>query len=37
VCLRIGNLAWYKCVLAASDPDAVKVCSRRFLNLDNPP
>jgi hypothetical protein len=37
VCLRIGNLAWYKCVLAADGEPAVKVCNRRFLSLDNPP
>jgi hypothetical protein len=37
VCLRIGNLAWYKCMLRAGGAEDAHVCNRRFLSLDNPP
>jgi hypothetical protein len=37
VCLRIGNLAWYKCVLRADGVDEAHACNRRLLSLDNPP
>jgi hypothetical protein len=37
VCLRIGNLAWYKCMLRAAGSEDAHVCNRRFLSLDNPP
>ena len=36
VCLRAGNLAWYKCMLSAKTKDDGQTCTRRFLNLDNP-
>lgn len=35
-CLRIGNLAWYKCLLRAQTADQASACSRRLLDLDNP-
>jgi hypothetical protein len=37
VCLRIGNVAWYKCMLRATNADDARVCGHRFLNLNNPP
>jgi hypothetical protein len=37
VCLRIGNLAWYKCMLRAVTASDAHACSKRFLSLDNPP
>jgi hypothetical protein len=37
VCLRIGNVAWYKCMLRATTAGEAHVCGQRFLNLDNPP
>jgi hypothetical protein len=37
ICLRIGNVAWFKCVLQASSGDDARDCNRRFLSLDNPP
>jgi hypothetical protein len=36
ICLRIGNTAWFKCVLKASSSDEARDCNRRFLSLDNP-
>jgi hypothetical protein len=37
VCLRIGNVAWYKCMLSATTAGDAHVCNKRFLSLDNPP
>jgi hypothetical protein len=37
VCLRHGNVAWYKCVLAATTSDQAAMCSRRLLTGDNVP
>ncbi len=37
VCLRIGNVAWYKCILGSDTRPQAAVCNRRFLNLDSPP
>jgi hypothetical protein len=37
VCLRIGNVAWYKCMLRAATASDGHACSQRFLSLDNPP
>jgi hypothetical protein len=37
VCLRIGNVAWYKCMLRATTATEAHVCGQRFLSLDNPP
>ncbi len=37
VCLRIGNVAWLKCILGARARDEASVCTRRFLSLDHPP
>jgi len=37
VCLNIGNVAWYKCMLRATSADDAHVCAHRFLNLSNPP
>jgi len=37
VCLRHGNVAWYKCILAASDRDQALACNRRLLVGDNVP
>ena len=31
LCLQVGNVAWYKCVLDAPSTDALEVCSKRFL------
>jgi hypothetical protein len=31
VCLQYGNVAWYKCVLRATDENQAKTCSRRLL------
>lgn len=36
VCLRIGNLAWYKCVAGAQTRPEAAMCNRRFLSLDHP-
>jgi hypothetical protein len=36
VCLRIGNVAWYKCMLRATTASEAHVCGQRFLSLDNP-
>lgn len=36
VCLRIGNLAWYKCIVGAQTRPQAAVCNRRFLSLDHP-
>jgi hypothetical protein len=36
VCLRIGNLAWYKCIVGAETRPEAAVCNRRFLSLDHP-
>jgi hypothetical protein len=37
VCLRIGNQAWYKCMLRAVTASDAHACGKRFLSLDNPP
>jgi hypothetical protein len=37
VCLRHGNIAWYKCILRASDRDQALTCNRRLLVGDNVP
>jgi hypothetical protein len=37
VCLRHGNVAWYKCILAAGDRDHALACNRRLLVGDNAP
>lgn len=37
VCLRHGNIAWYKCILRASTSDQAASCSRRLLTGDNVP
>jgi hypothetical protein len=37
VCLRIGNQAWYKCMLRAVTASDAHACGQRFLSLDNPP
>jgi hypothetical protein len=37
VCLRIGNQAWYKCMLRAVTASDAHACSKRFMSLDNPP
>jgi hypothetical protein len=34
VCLKSGNLAWYRCVLDAPSADEVDGCSRRLLHPD---
>jgi len=31
VCLAYGNVAWYKCVLRASNPEETGACDRRLL------
>jgi len=36
VCLRIGNLAWYKCIVGAQTRPEAAICNRRFLSLDHP-
>ncbi len=37
VCLRIGNVAWYKCILGSDTRPQAAVCNRRFMSLDSPP
>ena len=37
VCLRHGNIAWYKCILAAGSRDQALACNRRLLVGDNAP
>jgi hypothetical protein len=36
VCLRYGNVAWYKCVLRADSGDKAVACNHRLLNPDGP-
>jgi hypothetical protein len=31
LCLKAGNMAWYRCVLDASGPDDADTCAKRFL------
>jgi hypothetical protein len=37
ICLRIGNLAWSKCIANATSREEAHACNVRFLNLDHPP
>ena len=37
VCLRHGNVAWYKCILRASSSDQAAACNRRLLTGENVP
>jgi hypothetical protein len=37
ICLRIGNLAWSKCIAASTSGEQARSCNVRFLNLDHPP
>jgi hypothetical protein len=37
VCLRIGNVAWYKCMLRAQGSGDANACHRRFLDPEHPP
>ena len=30
-CLRLGNVAWYRCVVEAKAPDELKRCHSRYL------
>jgi hypothetical protein len=36
LCLQYGNVAWYKCLLEATDIEAGKTCNRRFLQPPPP-
>ena len=33
MCLRAGNMAWYRCVLDAPGADEADACAKRFLQL----
>jgi hypothetical protein len=37
VCLRHGNVAWYKCILRAGSYDQAAACNRRLLTGENVP
>ena len=37
ICLRIGNVAWYKCILRATSKEEARTCNVRFLSLDHRP
>ena len=33
LCLKVGNMAWYRCVLDAPGPDDADACAKRFLQI----
>jgi hypothetical protein len=37
VCLRHGNVAWYKCILRAASTEQASACNRRLLTGENVP